>query len=191
LPALAPRPDCAQLETMTMKKANIKANHPINGLVRALCLGTLIVGMSANAQSLAALERVVVEKNHSARVPLKAQAGSIIVGNPEIADVTVIDSHTVYIVGRGFGSSSIAIVDRMGRQIYDGTIVVTAPSKGSVTLYKGIEQTLMVCNQICVAQVTTADTLGTVDQKQKPQSSNVAVRPEIDGVSIPGINPVP
>jgi len=49
----------------------------------------------------------------------------------------------------------------------------------------------MVCNQICVVQETTADTLGTVDQNQRSQSSASPVQPKIDGVSVPGINPVP
>lgn len=163
------------------------SNRPIGSFAKVLVLMVI----SGTASSLYASERLVVEKNHSARIALKSQAGAIIVGNPQIADATVVDTTTVYIVGRGFGSSSITIVDRMGRQLYDGTIVVTAPSQGSVTLYKGKEQNLMVCNQICVNQVTTADTLGTVDQTQKSQPSSNSAQAKIDEMSIPGINLVP
>jgi Flp pilus assembly secretin CpaC len=174
-----------------MKNNNLKPKIASNKRVGSFGAGLVLIAMSFTAPSLYASERVVVEKNHSARIALKSQAGAIIVGNPQIADATVIDTTTVYIVGRGFGSSSITIVDRMGRQLYDGTIVVTAPSQGSVTLYKGKEQTLMVCNQICVAQVTTADTLGTVDQTQKSQTSSNPAPAKIDDMSIPGINLVP
>ena len=35
------------------------------------------------------------------RVQLRGPAGSVIVGNPAIADVTVVDSNTLYITGKG------------------------------------------------------------------------------------------
>ena len=61
------------------------------------------------------------------RVALPASAGSVIVANPaSIADVNVVDSHTIYVIGRGFGSSAVTILDRAGRPIFDGQILVTA-----------------------------------------------------------------
>lgn len=97
-------------------------------------------------------QQLVVEKNHVARISLPAAAGSVIVGNPDIADVNVVDSHTVYVIGKGFGSSAVTVTGRDGRPLYDGEVVVTAAQKGAITVYKGLKPTLMVCSNICISQ---------------------------------------
>ncbi len=106
----------------------------------------------AVAGGASAAQRLVVEKNHSTRISLGGAAGSVIVANPEIADVSVIDSRTVYIVGKGFGNSSVIITDQMGRPLFDGEIVVTASQKGAITVYKGLTPSLMVCSTICTSE---------------------------------------
>lgn len=123
-------------------------------MVLALAIAFTATGASAG-------QRLVVEKNHSTRVSLGAAAGSVIVGNPEIADVSVIDSRTVYIVGKGFGNSSVTITDQMGRPLFDGEVVVTAPQKGAITVYKGLTPSLMVCSTICTQEETGATTSAT------------------------------
>ena len=116
-------------------------------LTSALTAGGL--GMASQAQ---ASERVMVEKNHATRIALKAPAGSVIVGNPDIADVTVVDSRTVFIMGKGFGSSSVTITDQMGHPLFDGEVVVTTAQKGTVTIFKGLKSSLAVCSNICVTE---------------------------------------
>jgi Flp pilus assembly secretin CpaC len=110
---------------------------------------------SLAATSATAAQRVVVEKNHSQRLALSGSAGAVIVANPEIADVTVIDSRTVYIMGKGFGSSQVTITDRGGRVLFDGEIVVTAVQKGAITVYKGLTPSLMVCSNVCISEEAT------------------------------------
>jgi Flp pilus assembly secretin CpaC len=116
--------------------------------------GIMVLALAAAfiATGAAAAQRLVVEKNHSARISLGGAAGSVIVANPEIADVTVIDSRTVYIVGKGFGNSSVIITDQMGRPLFDGEVVVTASQKGAITVYKGLTPSLMVCSTICTSE---------------------------------------
>ena len=120
-------------------------------------LATVAVLVAATAAH--AGQNVTVEKNHTLRVTLAAPAGSVVVGNPDIADVTVIDSRTLYIVGKGFGSSGINVTGRDGRSLFDGEISVTAPQKGAITVYKGLKPSLMVCSNVCVAEdVTSSNT---------------------------------
>ncbi|HTN40087.1 MAG TPA: pilus assembly protein N-terminal domain-containing protein, partial [Asticcacaulis sp.] len=86
--------------------------------------GIMVLALAATftAFGASAAQRLVVEKNHSARISLSGAAGSVIVANPAIADVNVIDSRTVYIVGKGFGNSSVIITDQMGRPLFDGEV---------------------------------------------------------------------
>jgi Flp pilus assembly secretin CpaC len=119
--------------------------------------GIMVLALAAaftafGATGASAAQRLVVEKNHSARISLGGAAGSVIVANPDIADVTVVDSRTVYIVGKGFGNSSVIITDQMGRPLFDGEVVVTASQKGAITVYKGLTPSLMVCSTICTSE---------------------------------------
>jgi Flp pilus assembly secretin CpaC len=116
--------------------------------------GIMVLALAATfiAFGASAAQRLVVEKNHSARISLNGAAGSVIVANPAIADVNFIDSRTVYIVGNGFGNSSVFITDQMGRPLFDGEVVVTASQKGAITVYKGLTPSLMVCSTICTSE---------------------------------------
>ncbi|ESQ74896.1 hypothetical protein ABAC402_12135 [Asticcacaulis sp. AC402] len=117
----------------------------------------LAFGLCLAAPVLAG-QPVTVEKNHTLRVTLVAPAGTVVVGNPEIADVTVIDSRTLYIVGKGFGSSAVNVTGRDGRSLFDGEVTVTAPQRGAITVYKGLKPSLMVCTNVCIAEETTSTT---------------------------------
>ncbi|ESQ78619.1 hypothetical protein AEYBE204_13795 [Asticcacaulis sp. YBE204] len=112
----------------------------------------LIAAALTMAGAAQAGQKLVVEKNHTARVALSAPAGSVIVGNPAIADVSVVDSRTIYIVGRGFGRSSVTVTDAAGRTIWDGDVMVGSPASGGVTVYKGLKATNLVCSRVCVEQ---------------------------------------
>jgi outer membrane protein assembly factor BamB len=104
--------------------------------------------MTLAGQALAS-QQVTVARNGMVRVALPASAGSVIVANPNIADVNVVDSHTVYVIGRGFGSSAVTVLDRAGRPIFEGQIVVTAGQHDSVTMYKGSKPAVLVCSNVC------------------------------------------
>ena len=115
----------------------------------------VLVAICAPSLALAG-QRVTVEKNHTLRVTLSGSAGSVVVGNSDIADVTVIDSRTIYIVGKGFGSSAVNVTGRDGRSLFDGEVTVTTAQHGAITVYKGLTPSLLVCSNICIAEDTNA-----------------------------------
>lgn len=124
-------------------------------LLSRLSLAGMIAAAVFAAAGAHAAQRVIVEKNHTLRVSLAGPAGSVVVGNPDIADVSVVDSRTIYIVGKGFGSSGVVVTGRDGRTLFDGEVAVTSAQTGAITVYKGLQPSLMVCSNICVADSTT------------------------------------
>ncbi|EGF91880.1 outer membrane channel protein [Asticcacaulis biprosthecium C19] len=122
-------------------------------------LSVTAFGLMAAVPALAG-QPVTVEKNHTLRVTLVAPAGTVVVGNPDIADVTVVDSRTLYIVGKGFGSSAVNVAGRDGRSLFDGEVTVTAPKRGAITVYKGLKPSLMVCTNVCISEEPTPTTAG-------------------------------
>jgi Flp pilus assembly secretin CpaC len=92
---------------------------------------------------------VEVTKDSSLRVGLAGSANAVVVSNPNIADVTVIDSRTVFILGRGLGTTSITITDSSGRSIWDADVTVTMGKAALVNLYRGTTSTQLVCKDSC------------------------------------------
>jgi len=98
--------------------------------------------------------RISVEIDQAQRVQLSGPAGSVIVGNPAIADVTVVDANTLYITGKGYGVTEVVAVDQIGRTVFQSQVVVTAgEGAGRVRVWRGAQSTEMACAASCSPSV--------------------------------------
>lgn len=109
--------------------------------------------LAFSAAPSAAAPSLVVPLDHATRLHLSHPAGSVVVGNPAVADVTVVDAHTVFVTGRGYGVSEVVVVDPLGRTVWQGEVVVTAPESGQVSVYRGAQVTEMACAAVCAPSV--------------------------------------
>lgn len=83
----------------------------------------MVLVMAAQAVAAPAPEKIALEKNHSKYLDLWG-LDSIAVGNPEIADITVVSNREVLIVAKSQGSTSLQVKFKSGnRRTY--LIVVT------------------------------------------------------------------
>lgn len=123
-------------------------------LSTALLAGLVVLaaGSAAQAQS----RPLNVEIDRATRVQLRAPAGSVIVANPAIADVTVVDANTLFITGKGYGVTEVAAVDAIGRPLFQTQVVVSAGSTGSVRVWRGGQATEMACGATCSPSVRVA-----------------------------------
>lgn len=120
-------------------------------LIAALASIALLAAPGAGLAQSASLS---VEIDQAARVQLRGPAGSVIVGNPLIADVTVVDSNTLYITGKGYGVTEVVAVDAIGRTVFQSQVVVTAGSgSGRVRVWRGAQATEMACAASCSPSV--------------------------------------
>lgn len=94
------------------------------------------------------------------RVTLRGAAASVIVANPLIADVTVVDANTLFITGKGYGVTEVAAVDSIGRTLFQNRVIVTGGQSGSVRLWRGAEATEMACASSCSPSVRTVGSSG-------------------------------
>ncbi|MES2860257.1 MAG: pilus assembly protein N-terminal domain-containing protein [Pseudomonadota bacterium] len=108
-----------------------------------LAVASVLCASAAQAQSLN------VEIDRSTRVALRGSASSVIVGNPAIADVTVVDANTLFVTGKGYGVTEVIAVDGLGRTLFQGEIIVTGGSTGSVRVWRGGQATEMACAASC------------------------------------------
>ncbi len=125
---------------------------PLRPVAIAAALALLAAPVGVAAQS-----RLNVEIDQAQRVQLRGPAGSVIVGNPQIADVTVVDANTLYITGKGYGVTEVVAVDPIGRAVFQSQVVVTAgDGAGRVRVWRGAQATEMACAASCSPSVRGA-----------------------------------
>jgi len=120
------------------------------GRVTGTLLLTAFVAATAAAAGARA-ESTVIHLNQSRRIMLRGAAANIIVGNPSVADVTVIDAHSVILQGKGYGSTDVLVMDKGGRTLLDDHVMVAAAEGGVVTVHRGANAVEYSCSPRCEA----------------------------------------
>jgi Flp pilus assembly secretin CpaC len=115
----------------------------LTALAALSCLALMAGGVEANAASLS------VPLDRSVRLSVPGSAASVVIGNPDIADVTVVDSHNIFVSGRSFGSTDIHVLDADGRLLISADLVVSAPNSAHVSIYRGATRTDLSCSPVC------------------------------------------
>lgn len=145
--------DCGAVSGSRLRARLFTGIRRMTRTARSARLGAALAALAllaAPAVGFAQSARMSVEIDQAARVQLRGAAGSIIVGNPEIADVTVVDSNTLYITGKGYGVTEIVAVDSAGRTLFQSEVIVTAGSgAGRVRVWRGGQATEMACAASC------------------------------------------
>jgi len=139
---------------------------------RAFVLAATLAALPAAALAM------IVPINHAQRVDVQGVAATVVVGNPKIASVTVVDTHTLYIMGRGAGSTNVVVLDKSGRTLFTGDVTVAATGT-NVSLYRGAKRAQVNCSYGCVEE-TEGDTQASVGG----QSLGVAPTPA-GGATLP------
>ena len=91
-----------------------------------------------------------VELNKTEVVYLPANAGAVVIGNPDIADVSVHSANTIFVVGRGYGETNLVVLNAAGQKIMDADIQVinNLPAHG-VRIYNGADRSTYSCAPYC------------------------------------------
>ena len=106
-----------------------------------------LVGTLALAAPAAA--GVIARIDEATAVTLSGSAANVVVGNPSIADVSIIDRHRIAVLGRSYGTTNVMVFDAAGRVIYNGLVTVTSPSAGHVALFRGASVHNFTCGPRC------------------------------------------
>jgi Flp pilus assembly secretin CpaC len=121
-------------------------------LVRTLAITAIVFAVAGPAL---AGQTLTVELNHSRRIMIHGVAANVIVGNPLIADVNIIDGHSVVVMGRGDGETDLLVTDHAGHVLLQSDVVV-APS-GAMTLQSGLKALDYSCSPRCIAVEPSKD----------------------------------
>ena len=112
-------------------------------LVLLTAAATLASGGMARAQGMP------VRIDEATRVALSAPARDVFIGNPSVADVTVIDGRNLLVMGKAYGVTNIVVLDARGRTILDRQIVVSASDDGRISFFRGPDVYNYACSPRC------------------------------------------
>ena len=114
-------------------------------------------GSLASAQTLAGGALPVnvspdlpVAAGQASYVTLSGPVRDIVVGDPSIADVSVVNNRTLVVLGKRPGVTSLLAFGAGGRALAERQIVVSENGGGAVTVYRGAAAS----NYACAAQCT-------------------------------------
>ena len=105
-------------------------------------IGALSLAAPASAGIIARIDEATA-------VSLSGSAASVIVGNPAVADVSIVDRRRIAVLGRTYGTTNVMVFDAAGRVIYNGLVTVTSPSAGHVSMFRGAAVHNYTCGPRC------------------------------------------
>jgi hypothetical protein len=136
--------------------------------------GVLAAAMSAGA-AIAGAGGIVVDLNGSVRVPLTGTAANVVIANPSVVDVAMIDTHSVVVIGKGYGVTEILVTDHAGRTLMDRRVAVVGPEQARVTLFHGPQAIEFDCTSRCESlSATQEESVNNNAAAQQPQAAQAA-----------------
>jgi len=122
--------------------------------IASIALSALLAVAAGVTPALA--QNLNVPLDHTVRLSVMGEASSVVVGNAKVADVTVVDTHTLFVLGKSSGATDVVVLDRAGRTIYANNILVSAPDAGHVSVYRGAGRTELFCAPNCTSKAADA-----------------------------------
>lgn len=112
----------------------------------AVLAGLCAAVMAAGA---AAAPPVTAQIDQGVKISFPAGVRDVVVGNPSIADVTLLSAHSAVLMGRSYGVTSVMAFDEAGRTVFSREVVVGAGDAGRVALVRGAEMNNFACSPRC------------------------------------------
>lgn len=146
---------------------------------RAALAAFLLASTLGTATADPAPERIVVQLDKAKLVKVPAHVETIVVGNPGIADVTMMKRNGLMVVtGKGYGETNVIFVDPTGQALSEAAITVTA-GQALLTVQRGMDRESYSCTPRCQPAVTLGDaTKYLTDTSGQITSRNTLVTPQ-------------
>jgi Flp pilus assembly secretin CpaC len=109
------------------------------------------------AMAAKAAETISITVDQAKVIELPERTATIIIGNPIVADVTMLKkTGRMVLTGKSFGSTNLIALDARGDSIGESVIRVTASAKG-LLVQRGADRETYDCSPRCLPTVNLAD----------------------------------
>ena len=111
---------------------------------RALFAAALIAATPALAAGKGDSVALALDEVHT--LTFRTPVATVYVGNPSIADVTMIDARHAFVQGKGYGRTNIMALNRDNVMVFNTHVSVTGSrGAGTVTLNRGVQRVTLNC----------------------------------------------
>ncbi|MGV6800365.1 MAG: pilus assembly protein N-terminal domain-containing protein [bacterium] len=125
------------------------------GIKKLLALLTATIVMTGSA--MAGELWLTIDQVRVYEMP--APVGSIIIGNPSIADVKVRSNEQILLYGKAPGLTNIYFFDQEGTKMDNVFVRVQSDTKNMLVVHKGAARTTYSCTRNCEVTPTIGDSL--------------------------------
>ena len=125
--------------------------------VSAIAVLLALAGLAVAGAARAEEATVFITLDHARIMPYPAGTETIVVGNPIIADVTMLKSaNRVILTGRGFGETNLVFLDQHGAVLSEARLRVRE-SAALLTVQRGTDRESYSCQPRCQPAVSLGD----------------------------------
>lgn len=118
---------------------------------------SIAVVMAASVPA-AATDAITVALDQATLIKLPERVGTIVVGNPLIADASVQNGGALVLTGKSYGTTNLVALDRAGNVLMEKLVRVDGPQDaGIVVVYRGVERETYSCLPNCERRITLGD----------------------------------
>ncbi len=125
-------------------------------LTLALCAGLSLSAATVAAADSPSSAPLSVSAGAAARIVLAAPVRDIVVGDPTVADVSLVNERTLVILGKKAGATTVLAFDARGRALADRDVVVSNVPTQAVVVQRGVNAATYACGDRCSLLSTTA-----------------------------------
>lgn len=132
----------------------------------SVLIGTSVCAFLAVANQAAfAGSPITVFTDQTQMIALAQDPGTVVVGNPSIADISV-DGRRVFLHGRSYGNTNITILDSQGNQMANFDVSVTHNANNEVAIFAATSSPAdhasrfsYACDPLCQKTVIAGDNI--------------------------------
>jgi Flp pilus assembly secretin CpaC len=136
-------------------------------LLAAVALVAIIAAPTAKAaQQPVSDEAIIVRLDQATLIKLPERAGTVIVGNPLIADVAIQSGGIAVVTAKGYGVTNVVVLDRSGAVLMEKALIVSSPAGHVVYVYRGTRRMTYSCDPDCSMRVNLGDNPGGDTQEE-------------------------
>lgn len=141
-----------------------------------IALATLAALCSAAAET----KTVTVTLDKASLIRMPAKALTLVIGNPSIADVTVLKSNGMMVItGKSYGETNLIAVDSDGNPVAESLIRVVSGAEAMLVVQRGTERETYNCSPRCLPVVQLGDGKVFADAVGQIQTRNsIAIPPK-------------
>ncbi|MBV6657078.1 MAG: pilus assembly protein N-terminal domain-containing protein, partial [Devosiaceae bacterium] len=105
----------------------------------------------------AASGAIVLALDHARVMRVMGDVGTIVIGNPAIADVSMPDPGTMILTGKSYGETNLVMLDPAGEILAEQMLRVTIRGENTVSVFRGVQRTTLACAPTCEIRPTPGD----------------------------------